>query len=99
MFGYNCPFIYFKHTPNEIIKYNSQGFGFSNEFLLGYINYLKFNDRWYGSYCCLTRGYYQKGLKILFQYLIPTKDILLSLCKYSAAYDVFFMLFKHFFQL
>ena len=78
-----------QHIQNEIIRYNSKGIGFSNEFLKKYIDYLKYNDRWYGSYCCLSSGYYCKALNLLFEYLIPTKEMLLDLCKFSASYNVF----------
>ena len=57
-----------QHIQNEIIRYNSKGIGFSNEFLLKYIDYLKYNDRWYGTYCCLSSGYYCKALNLLFEY-------------------------------
>ena len=82
-----------QHIQNEIIRYNSKGIGFSNEFLLKYIDYLKYNDRWYGSYCCLSSGYFCKALNFLFEYLNPTKEILLVLCKFSKSYNVFLNLF------
>lgn len=82
-----------QYIQNEIIRYNSKGIGFSNEFLLKYIDYLKYNDRWYGSYCCLSSGYFCQALNLLFEYLIPTKEILLVLCKFSKSYNVFLNLF------